>query len=111
MIALHTIVHLALLMLSLVTKMLEHGTLLICIPRSLGMHHVVAFCDAPEVAVICTRWWRSGEDGGQGDVRWPPCRTDAAKNRLLERNAAPETSWNVHPVRTLFVTGESNMSN
>ena len=71
----------------------------------MGMYRVVAFCDAPEVAVICSRWWQSSDGDQRGQVRWPPCRTDAAKDKLLESNAAPETSWNVHPARTLFVTG------
>ncbi|XP_043222433.1 uncharacterized protein LOC122381818 isoform X2 [Amphibalanus amphitrite] len=71
------------------------------------MYRVVAFIDEDEVAVVSSRWWRSTGDGDRrGEVRWPPSKTDAAKNRLLEKSAAPDHTWSTHPARTLFITDD-----
>ena len=67
------------------------------------MYRVVAFTDSAEASTISSRWWRP-DDGDRtlGKVSWPPCRTESAKNKLLEAHAKPEPTWAVYRARTLF---------
>ena len=81
------------------------------------MFRVVVFSDAPEVAVISSKWWRSAGDlpkeGGKprGHVYWPPCKTSNAVMRLLKTHTEPnihgENPWTRHPAMSYFATGKS----
>ncbi|XP_043196895.1 uncharacterized protein LOC122378989 isoform X2 [Amphibalanus amphitrite] len=78
------------------------------------MFRVVAFSDAPEVAVVSKKWWSGEEDEAtrkpRGFVFWPPCKTSGAVDRLLKAHAEPVRTgtgqWTRHPATSLFATDD-----